>query len=57
MWHEWAHCLRPAVGLRCAKPTYRLQAIEAPQFAHLTVAVRDLSQLHDSRERLAEARV
>src|SRR5699024_1117590 len=34
-----------------------LQAIDAPQFAHLTVAVRDLSQLHDSRERLAEARV
>lgn len=33
-----------------------LQAIEAPKFAHLTVAVRDLSQLHDSRERLAAAR-
>lgn len=30
-----------------------LQAIETPTFAHLTVAVRDLSQLHDSRERLA----
>lgn len=32
-----------------------LQAIEKPAFAHLTVAVRDLSQLHDSRERLAAA--
>src|SRR5699024_8471893 len=30
-----------------------LQTVAAPTFAHLTVAVRDLSKLHDSHERLA----
>jgi len=30
-----------------------LQTVKAPTFAHLTVAVRDLSKLHDSHQRLA----